>query len=94
MQKYPDVNKLIFFTDADEEEDTSEDLAEESSTDDEFEMPNVQRKSISSAFKEEGVLIEDLTLAKRMLTWSVKNRIDTQTVNYFFFYKWNKRLCR
>lgn len=86
MQQYPDVNKLIFFTDPSEEGDTSEEFTEDAmSTDEELEIPNVKRKSVSSIFKEECIPADDLALARRMLTWSVKNRIDTQAVNGFSY---------
>ena len=93
MSKYPDADKLIFFGDTQENDDDDDDdyneydeydediNIEENRQPDIANMPNAKTFGLEAILRQSSVIPEDQALIRRMLTWSIKERITTKEVN-------------
>ena len=94
---YPDTDKLIFFSDTQQESDDDDNddnnddsehdeynedtSADENSQPDIAKMPNAKTFGLEAILREALVKAEDQALIRRMLTWSIKERITAKEVN-------------
>ncbi|KAG2227326.1 hypothetical protein INT45_004281 [Circinella minor] len=95
MSMYPDADKLIFFGDTQQENDDDDDdddddeydeydedtITEENRQPDIANMPNAKIFGLEAILRQSFVIPEDQALIRRMLTWSIKERITTKEVN-------------
>ena len=90
MCKYPDTDKLIFFSDTQQENDDDDSEYDEyngyTSSDEDRQpdianMPNAKIFGLEAILHQSLVKAEDQVLIRRMLTWSIKERITAKEVN-------------